>query len=206
MDQFIGTVMIWAPNRAPRGWAFCAGQLLAVSANTALFSLVGTTYGGNGQTTFGLPDLRGRVPVGAGQGPGLTNRQLGESGGVESETLLTTQMPMHTHMATFTPSGGGGGGGAAELMASTAGGTQHEPTAGAFLAAGVDGTGIPANIYTTNSTNTVSLGGISGGGGGSGGGTVTVQPAGGSQPFNVMQPYQALNYIIAITGIYPSFD
>src|SRR3954462_9806783 len=82
---------------APRGWAQCNGQVLSISQNTALFSILGTTYGGNGQTTFALPDLRGRVPVHAGQGPGLSPRTLGEMAGTETVTLLSTQMPAHTH-------------------------------------------------------------------------------------------------------------
>lgn len=99
-EPFIGEVIMFAGNFAPRGWAFCAGQLLSIAQNTALFSILGTTYGGNGQTTFALPDLRGRVPVGTGQGPGLTSITLGEMSGTETVTLLTTQMPAHTHTAT----------------------------------------------------------------------------------------------------------
>src|SRR5687767_11620624 len=95
---FIGTVVLFAGNFAPRGWAFCAGQILSIAQNTALFSILGTTYGGNGQTTFALPDLRGRVPMGTGQGPGLQNYVLGEAVGVEHVTLNTTQMPAHNHL------------------------------------------------------------------------------------------------------------
>ena len=90
-------------NFAPRGWAFCSGQLLSIAQNTALFSILGTTYGGNGQTTFALPDLRSRVPMHPGQGPGLTPRSLGEMGGTETVTLLNSQMPAHTHQATVAP-------------------------------------------------------------------------------------------------------
>src|SRR5215218_9391620 len=84
-------------NFAPRGWAFCQGQILSIAQNTALFSLLGTTFGGNGQTTFALPDLRGRVPVGWGQGPGLSNRNLGEVGGQENTTLTQNEIPTHNH-------------------------------------------------------------------------------------------------------------
>src|SRR4051794_30340022 len=94
---FIGQISLFGGNFAPRGWAFCNGQLLAVSQNTALFSILGTTYGGNGQTTFALPDLRGRVPVHFGQGPGLSPYQLGEVGGTETTTLNVNQLPPHTH-------------------------------------------------------------------------------------------------------------
>ncbi len=97
MEPLLGTIIMFAGNFAPRGWAFCQGQLLPISQNTALFSLLGTTYGGDGRTTFGLPDLRGRVPLGEGAGPGLTPRTLGQKGGAESVTLTTAQMPSHAH-------------------------------------------------------------------------------------------------------------
>lgn len=98
-DPFIGEIRMFGGNFAPRGWAFCHGQILSIAQNTALFSLLGTIYGGNGQTTFALPDLRGRVPVGQGQGPGLSNRQIGEQAGVENVTLTAQQMPAHNHAA-----------------------------------------------------------------------------------------------------------
>jgi microcystin-dependent protein len=97
-EPFIGSVILFAGNFAPRGWAFCDGQLLSISQNTALFSILGTTYGGNGQTTFALPDLRGRSPIGPRQGPGLANHDLGEEGGVENVTLSINQMPAHSHL------------------------------------------------------------------------------------------------------------
>lgn len=96
-DGFIGEIRMFAGNFAPKNWAFCQGQILSIAQNTALFSILGTTYGGNGTTTFALPDLSGRVPVGVGQGPGLTLRQLGEINGTETVTLTTAQMPMHNH-------------------------------------------------------------------------------------------------------------
>jgi microcystin-dependent protein len=96
-EPFIGEIRIFAGNFAPRGWQFCQGQVLSIAQYSALFSLLGTTYGGNGQTTFALPDLRGRVPMQPGQGPGLSPRTLGEQGGTETVTLLTTQMPAHNH-------------------------------------------------------------------------------------------------------------
>jgi len=97
MEGYIAEIRMFAGNFAPRGWAFCQGQILSIAQNTALFSLLGTTYGGNGQTTFALPDLRGRVPVGTGQGPGLPSVQLGEISGEPSHTLIITEMPAHTH-------------------------------------------------------------------------------------------------------------
>ena len=96
-EPFIAEIRIFAGNFAPRGWAFCNGQLLPVAQNTALFSLVGTTYGGDGRSTFALPDLQGRAPLHPGQGPGLTNRRLGEKGGAATETLTESQLPGHGH-------------------------------------------------------------------------------------------------------------
>ncbi|AKF79208.1 Microcystin-dependent protein [Myxococcus fulvus] len=96
-EPYIGEIRMFAGNFAPRGWAFCQGQILSIAQNTALFSILGTTYGGNGQTTFALPDLRGRYPMQPGQGPGLSPRTLGEQGGSETVTLISTQMPAHTH-------------------------------------------------------------------------------------------------------------
>lgn len=105
-EPFLGEIQIFAGNFAPVGWAFCNGQVLPISQNTALFSLLGTTYGGNGQSTFALPDLRGCVPIQPGQGPGLSMRMLGERGGVERVTLGTSQMPSHAH--TLGASAGNG--------------------------------------------------------------------------------------------------
>lgn len=96
-EPFVGEIRMFAGNFAPRGWAFCDGQLLAVSQNDALFSLLGTIYGGDGRTTFGLPDLRGRIPIHAGTGPGLSSRRLGAKAGGENETLTTNQLPSHSH-------------------------------------------------------------------------------------------------------------
>lgn len=96
-EPFVGEIRMFAGNFAPRGWAFCDGQLLAVSQNDALFSLLGTIYGGDGRTTFGLPDLRGRIPIHAGSGPGLSPRRLGAKSGAENETLTVNQLPSHNH-------------------------------------------------------------------------------------------------------------
>lgn len=104
-EPFVGEIRMFAGNFAPRGWAFCDGQLLAVSQNDALFSLFGTIYGGDGRTTFGLPDLRGRIPIHAGSGPGLSPRRLGAKGGEEKVTLTVNQLPSHTHPLTGTASG-----------------------------------------------------------------------------------------------------
>jgi len=105
-EPFIAEVRIFAGNFAPRGWAFCNGQLLPISQNTALFSLIGTTYGGDGRTTTALPDLKDKVPMHPGRGPGLTSRSLGQKGGVETVTLTEQQMPNHTHTMMASPSPG----------------------------------------------------------------------------------------------------
>jgi microcystin-dependent protein len=106
MDPFVAEVRILACNFAPKGWALCNGQLMSISQNTALFSLLGTNYGGDGKATFGLPNFQGSVPIGQGQGPGLTDRTLGETGGSTTVTLLESEMPPHTHtmMAETQPS------------------------------------------------------------------------------------------------------
>jgi len=105
-QPFLGEIFLVPYNFAPRGYAFCAGQILPIAQNTALFSLLGTTFGGNGQTTFALPDLRGRVAVGAGQGPGLSNVDLGQVGGTETVTLTQAQLPAHVHLAAASQAAG----------------------------------------------------------------------------------------------------
>ncbi|PPD42616.1 MAG: phage tail protein [Methylobacter sp.] len=104
-EPYVGEIIIFGGTYAPRGWAFCDGQLLSISEYDVLFAIIGTTYGGDGQNTFALPDLRGRIPIGTGQGPGLSNQVIGERAGVESVTLTTNQMPIHNHalLATTTP-------------------------------------------------------------------------------------------------------
>lgn len=125
-SPFVGEIRMFPGNFAPRGWAFCNGQLLAIASNTALFSLLGTMYGGDGRVTFGLPDLRGRVPIRFGQGPGLSLYDIGQQGGSGTVTLTTAQMPAHTH----TP------------YADTAGGGEVNPSNGAYW--GTVGRGRPA--------------------------------------------------------------
>jgi microcystin-dependent protein len=106
-DPFLGEIRMFAGNFAPTGWALCNGQLLAISQNTALFAILGTQFGGDGVQTFGLPDLRGRVPLNQGQGPGLSNYVVGENGGSESVTLISNQMPQHNHLLNVDNGGGG---------------------------------------------------------------------------------------------------
>ncbi len=133
----IGTIIMFAGNFAPRGWALCNGQLLAISQNQALFSILGTTYGGNGTTTFALPNLQSRVPIHAGQGPGLSPYVLGQTAGVENVTLLTNNMPTHNHLVNCNSSGGS--------QASPAGGLPA-----------VESTGTSSNYAPTGNGSTMS--------------------------------------------------
>jgi microcystin-dependent protein len=147
MEAFIGTIMAFGGNFAPRGWAFCDGRLLPISQYTAVFALLGTIYGGNGQTNFALPDLRGRVAVGMGNGPGLSPVVEGQMGGTETVTLVGTQIPVHSHT----------------VGASTAGGSVA-PT-NAFLAVPVDSQGGVGAGYTGSANTTLNPATIGGGGG-----------------------------------------
>lgn len=190
-EPYIGSIQIFGFNFAPRGYAACNGQILGIAQNTALFALLGTTYGGNGQTTFQLPDLRSRVPIHMGQGPGLSNYVIGEVAGTESVTITTPQMPMHTHGFSTTGSG---------LNAVKIKATAQTPLAGSLLARANDGSTTASQplVYVPAGTagETVALGGLTVAG--------TIAPAGGSQPVPIMQPYLALNFCIALTGIFPS--
>jgi microcystin-dependent protein len=120
-EPFLGEIRMFAGNFAPRGWAFCYGQLLSIAQNSALFAILGTTYGGNGTTTFALPDLRGRVPIGTGAGPGLTPRSLGELSGQENVTLTAQQMPSHAHAAQCSSGNGNSNAPAGKLWSKDAG-------------------------------------------------------------------------------------
>jgi len=182
MEPFLGEIKMVGFNFAPVGYATCDGQLIPISQNTALFSLLGTLYGGDGITTFALPDLRGRAPVHQGQGGGLSSRVQGEKAGEENHTLTPTEMPVHSHAVSL-----------AGLPCSTEDGTTGSPE-GAFPAVAA-GPGGAVNAYRT----AASPGKVTGAGGAG-----TAQPAGGSQPHNTMQPFLVVNCIIAVEGIYPS--
>jgi len=186
MDAFLATILLWAANFNPRGWAFCNGQLLQISQNTALFSLLGTTFGGDGRVTFGLPDFRGRVPVGAGQGPGLGDYLLGQVGGTENVIMTLAQMPLHGHAVSVT------------INASNAQATDSIPTASIHtLAAPYDAANFnPVAGYNNQTPNTALNIGASPNG--------TTTNVGGNQPMSIMQPYLGINYIIALEGIFPS--
>jgi microcystin-dependent protein len=130
-DPFVAEIRIFPFNFAPRGWAFCDGQIMPISQNTALFSLLGTTYGGDGRTTFALPDLQGRVPVHPGQGPGLSPRDLGEQGGSETVTLLQSEIPAHTHALAASAAAGVARSPSGELFANESGGVNSYAPLGA---------------------------------------------------------------------------
>jgi len=171
MDAFIGTIIMFGGNFAPRGWQFCNGQLLAISQNSALFSILGTTYGGDGRTTFALPDLRGSVPVHAGTRPGGSTFKLGQRGGSELTQLSINNVPSHNHT----------------LVASSNAADQKAPGGNYLPTNGRTGAEIYADAIGTPSDMGKSIG-----------------STGGGQPFNNMQPYRVVNYIIAVQGTYPS--
>jgi microcystin-dependent protein len=146
LNPFIGQILAVPFNFAPQGWALCNGQILPISQNTALFSLLGTNFGGNGQSTFGLPDLRGRVPIQFGQGPGLSNYDMGETGGSESVVLTLAQMPGHNHGAFgFGRRGGTTSPAGAAWAASSTGDTAYAPLSGAPVAMSAMSTSLTGN-------------------------------------------------------------
>jgi microcystin-dependent protein len=168
--NFIGEIKLVGENYASVGWAFCRGQLLAISQYSALFSLIGTTYGGDGRTNFALPNLQGIVPMGTGNGPGLTPLPLGTAYGSETVTLTRDNLPSHSHA----------------VKAVSASGTVPSPTGNYFA-----NKGRSDNDYTPNVPNMTMN-------------PATIGVAGNSLPVPVMQPYIALNYVIALEGIFPS--
>jgi len=179
MNPFLAQIVMFAGNFAPRGWALCDGQLLPINSNQALFSLLGTTYGGDGRTTFALPDLRGRAPIHPGNGPGLSSYRLGQKGGAEYVILNQTQIPTHTHSASgqiacnFNP---------------TTPATSTSPVNGVFANA-------ESKVYNTASPNQhMAANGVS----------VTVGNTGGNLSHTNIQPYNCVNYIIALEGVFPS--
>ena len=169
-NPFIGAIVLFCGNFAPAGWALCNGQLLPINQYTALFSILGTYFGGNGQTTFGLPDLGGRVPIHPGQGPGLSSYVLGQTGGVETVSLAITHLPAHTHALNGNNSAGG-----KEFP-----GPNH-----------VIGPSMTDKMYSVNAPNAQMS-------------PASIGATGNNQPFGVVQPFQAINYIIALQGIFPS--
>lgn len=186
-EPFLAEIIMFGGNFAPRGWAFCNGQLLSISSNTALFSILGTTYGGDGRTTFGLPDLRGRVAIHPGTGPGLSTVVLGQKGGVENVTLTAAQMPSHSHDI------GHGHGVGAVMNASSANGDVKTPAGNVLaVAKGKDYSTAAPDVQMHPSAfsvvNHVGSSAASGGGG----------------AHTNRQPFQGINHIIALQGIFPS--
>ena len=200
MEGTIGEIRGFAANFAPLNWAFCQGQILPISQNTALFSILGTQYGGNGQTTFGLPDLRGRAIVGSGQANGLSPYDNGEMIGTESVTLITTNLPAHTH--TITVAAGTGGSGVVSLNGVNGQAGQLAP-----------GGNLPGNdavqnvsLYAASGTpvaldaGSIQVSQVQG----PKLSTVTLNPVGGTTPHENRQPLLAMNYIICLYGTFPS--
>ncbi|MBL0145735.1 MAG: phage tail protein [Chitinophagaceae bacterium] len=181
MEGTIGEIRMFAGTFSPRTWSFCNNQLISIAQNTALFSILGTTYGGNGQTTFALPDFRGRVAVGTGTGPGLPNVQLGQMAGTPTVTLTTGNMPAHNHALTGTVN--------MQINNDTAGLTD-DATGRRFGAFG--------SVFTAANSDLVNMAADAS--------TLQVGVNGGSQPFSIMPPYLGMNYIICMFGIFPSRD
>ncbi len=186
MDPFFGMIQAFGFNFAPRGWATCFGQIMSISQNSALFALLGTTYGGDGQVTFGLPDLRGRVMIGMGQGPGLSYYVQGQMSGTENATLIVQNMPSHTHAATVS--------GSATLKASSSTGVARVPAGRNNVLSASDGSNIYGATAPDTNLNTGNGSAI----------TVTNAVTGGNQAFSIIQPYLAVNISIALEGIFPS--
>ena len=178
-EPMIGEVRFFAGNFAPRGWALCDGQLLDISQNQALFSILGTTYGGDGRTNFALPDMRGRSPVHAGTGPGLSNKRLGENGGTENLTLGVQNMPSHSHTVTVSASSGQADSTSVGHLANPTPPLAQSPTSKGYASNPSEGQQSP--LAGVSATNT-----------------------GGSQAFNHRNPFVTLNCIIALTGTFPS--
>lgn len=181
-NPYLGEIMMFGGNFAIRGWAFCNGQLLAISQNDALFTLLGTQYGGDGVTTFALPDFRGRFPLSQGTGPGLTNRVLGELGGTESVTLTVPQMPAHIH----------------QPVVNLVDGTVDAPSNAVMPAKPKQVVGGTSATMYTDPTKTPVAGDL-----------IAMQAniitsAGGNQPHSNIMPLLAVNFLIALEGIYPS--
>ncbi|CAL2101964.1 Microcystin-dependent protein [Tenacibaculum sp. 190130A14a] len=191
-EGFLGEIKMFGGNFAPRGWAFCEGQLLAISQNTALFSILGTTYGGDGRTTFGLPDLRGRVAISAGRGPGLQDYRQGAKGGSELRTLNITQIPSHNHMMSLANVTG-----SALIPVNTEAGNEDESNPGAGVLANTG-----ADRFSSEATPNAIYGGrnvpivLTGNG--------LIGNTGGNQSFDNRQPFTTVRYIICLQGVFPS--
>lgn len=190
MEGYISEIRFFGPNWAPRNWFACQGQILPIAQYSAFFSLIGTMYGGDGRSTFGLPDLRGRVIVGIGAGPGRTPRNSGQAGGSEMVTLNVLEMPTHNHAANTTLSG------ASAQIASSAAGSTGTPSAGIYPGVVTDVNGDPVNVYGSGGNPITSAV--------SGNAATQIGNTGGNQAHENMQPWQAILPIICFQGIFPS--
>jgi microcystin-dependent protein len=187
-DVFIGQVLMFPFGFAPNGFALCSGQLLPIAGNTALFSLLGTQYGGNGQTTFALPNLNGNVPLGFGQGPGLSNYDQGQVGGSDVVALAVTDMPSHNHAIDIS---------SLTAIAKCSTGAANRQTPVGNVPAAEAATGAPTYSDGVPDANMMA-GAIALSG------TLTAASAGGGQSHSNLQPYLGMNYCIALTGVFPS--
>lgn len=211
-EPFMGQIQTFGFPFAPNGWQLCAGQTLSIGQYSALFALLGTTYGGNGVQTFQLPDLQGRVAIGQGNGLGLSQYVIGQKSGTENVSILVSNMPSHTHVATFTPGGGGSAPTVtASLKASTQVATQSIPGTSGAATLGAPTTTVARAVtsvmgYVADASPSVALTGLSVtiSGGSTGSGTVTNALTGNGLPISILQPYLAINYSIALQGIFPS--
>ncbi|MEM1323716.1 MAG: tail fiber protein [Bacteroidota bacterium] len=186
MNGYIGEIRMFGGNFAPRSWAFCYGQLLSIAQNTALFSIIGTIYGGDGRTTFALPDLRGRIPYSTGNGPGLPSVRMGQRGGTETNTMTILTMPSHSHLIQVTKA-------EVKLPVSIAAADENSPNE-AFLTTQTN------EFYSSAAT----AGQFYGPGSTISNLSLTDTPTGSQQSYNDMAPVLALNYIICLQGIFPS--
>lgn len=207
-EPYVGTVCTFGFNYCPTGYEVADGHLLQVTQNQVLFALIGNVYGGDGRTTFAVPDLRGRSAVGTGTGAGFPTVILGQKIGAASTTLTSNQMPAHTHAANFTPSGASSPVSVSvTLQAASVAGADNSTTPSTttpYLSASGVGQGA-ASIWNKALTTPVNVGGVSAttSGGGSTGGTVTVGIAGGNQPFSIQSPALGLTTCIASQGVWP---
>lgn len=204
MEGYLGVIEALGFSFVPRNYGACAGALIAISQNNALFSLLGTEFGGDGRNTFGLPELRGRVPMGNGTGPGLPPYRIGQKVGFEEVTLVAANLPSHTHAHAYS---GGGAGGDVTLKVSTTGGKKQVPATGDYLAPPGNALGlIQDNLFLTPSEvkSTVAVGGVTGGGGGFNSAGLSILNTGNSLPFPIVQPGTVVHYCICTQGNYPS--
>lgn len=198
-DPYIGSMGTFGGAFTIRNFAMCLGQTMAISQNQVLFALIGTIYGGDARTTYALPDLRGRSPVGAGTRPGGMDYRQGIRQGTELVTIDITQMPAHSHSATFTPLGGTNPVSGTLQVATNAANTKT-PDSSSYIAANNSDGFFKAGFESANLTD---IEGLTVSGGGSAGGTVTVTNTGGSAPLNILNPVLPVNWLMATEGVFP---